>query len=77
MRVDSNTKGHCSWFYFKVWGLKKGERYTFNICNFTKGRSLYERGMKPYVLRDGKWAQGGENVSFKRRSIRHNVTTDK
>jgi len=64
MRVDSNTKGHTSWYNFEVKGLKKGEKIQLNICNLAKSRSLYERGMRPYIWRSSKqeWLQGGENV---------------
>jgi hypothetical protein len=50
MRVDSNTRGHLQWYNFKVKNMKKGNIYTFNICNFSKGKSLYTRGMKPFIF---------------------------
>jgi hypothetical protein len=47
MRVDSNTKGHHQWFYFKVISRAIfSKEVKFNIVNFTKKRSLYENGMK-------------------------------
>jgi hypothetical protein len=59
MRVDTNTRGHFSWYYFKIGDLAKGQKIKVNICNFTKvncimsyliqQRCLYERGMKPYM----------------------------
>lgn len=55
MRVDSNTKGHLSWYNFKVWGLQRSVR--LNICNFTKSKCLYSKGMRPYVRRNvEEWA---------------------
>ena len=46
MRVDSNTRGHHQWFYFKV----KNQNFTgpvkFNFVNFTKRQSLYLHGMR-------------------------------
>jgi hypothetical protein len=36
MRVDANTRGHFSWYYFKIINLPKGEKIKINICNFTK-----------------------------------------
>ncbi len=36
MQVDTNTRGHQQWFYFRVRGGKKGQEYTFNIMNFIK-----------------------------------------
>lgn len=35
MRVDTNSKGHSNWFYFKVTETEK-TKIKFNICNFTK-----------------------------------------
>lgn len=71
MRVDSNTRGHLQWYYFKVSNLQKGDVYQFNICNFQKAKTLYSRGMKPYLLsyRDlldkrGGWSQGGEDIQY-------------
>ena len=49
MRVDSNTKGHLQWFNFKVSNFKADTVYKFNICNFQKGKILYNRGMRPYM----------------------------
>lgn len=53
MRVDSNTKGHCHWFNFKLKAIKEMQ-ITLSICNLTRN-SLYERGMRVYVLRNGQW----------------------
>ena len=49
MRVDSNTLGHLQWYYFKMMNLTKDTVYQINICNFQKAKTLYTRGMKPYV----------------------------
>lgn len=51
IRVDSNTKGHTLWYNFEIRGLQKGEQITLNICNFRKQKSLYERGMMPFIWR--------------------------
>ncbi len=51
MRVDSNTKGHTSWFYFKVSNVTTNQKVKFNIVNFTKRGILYKDGMKPYVYK--------------------------
>jgi len=66
IRVDANTRGHLHWYYFKMFNLKKGEAYQINLCNFQKAKSLYTRGMRPYVfshrkneeLKEG-WLQQG------------------
>lgn len=49
MRVDTNTNGHRQWFYFSVRNLNIGI-VRFNIYRFKKKYSLFQRGMKPYVL---------------------------
>ena len=42
----------CSvWFYFSVRNVRKKQVVTFNITNFSKGKSLYRDGMTPLV----KW----------------------
>jgi hypothetical protein len=55
MLVDTNTRGHTHWFNFKVTNITKGKNYTINICNFQKNRSLYARGMKPYIYSKKKF----------------------
>lgn len=67
MRIDSNTVGHLQWFNFRVFNIKK-KKIKFNICNFKKNKTLYQRGMRPYVQsscnNNGDWVQGGLNVKF-------------
>lgn len=46
MQVDTNTRGHQQWFYFKVKGGVKGKTYTFNIMNFTKPGVSAGKGYK-------------------------------
>jgi hypothetical protein len=50
LRIDSNTRGHTQWFYFSVKNGKKGQTIKLNICNITKGGTLYDQGMKPYIF---------------------------
>lgn len=50
IQVDTNTKGHLQWYNFKITKAQKGAKYRFNICNFQKSKSLYTRGMKPFIL---------------------------
>ena len=71
LRIDSNTRGHTQWFYFSVQNGNKKGKVTFNICNLTKPKTLYENGMRPYVFSKKKyeknqsgWEQNGENVSL-------------
>ena len=49
MRVDSNTRGHHQWFYFKIDNKEKVGTVKFNIVNFTKRQSLYMHGMRVNV----------------------------
>ena len=49
IQVDTNTKGHRQWYYFSVKN-KKSIKVRFNIYRFNKSVSLYQRGMRPYVL---------------------------
>ncbi len=43
MRVDTNTKGHTNWFYFTVENFNYVGKVRFNICNFRREKSLYQR----------------------------------
>jgi hypothetical protein len=49
MRVDTNTYGHRQWYYFNIKNKRTGI-IKLNISQFMKPFSLYQRGMKPYVL---------------------------
>ena len=49
-KVDTNTKGHQQWFYFRVKNTQKDTKYQFSICNFTKPLSLFKQGMQIQIL---------------------------
>jgi sporulation-control protein spo0M len=49
MRVDSNTRGHHQWFFFKISNQQRVGTVKFNIVNFTKHKSLYMHGMRVNV----------------------------
>ncbi|CDW74793.1 zinc carboxypeptidase family protein [Stylonychia lemnae] len=36
MQVDTNTRGHQQWFYFRVRNTRANRKYCFKIMNFTK-----------------------------------------
>lgn len=36
MSVDTNTRGHQQWFYFRVRNMQKDQAYQLTILNFTK-----------------------------------------
>lgn len=74
MRVDSNTRGHNSWFFFKVRNTKAGESITFNICNFHKTNSLYTNGLRPFFfsrLTSKEWKQLSNPVEYARKNLRY------
>lgn len=41
MKVDSNTRGNTYWFHFKVQNFRVGQRYTFNLFNFTRSMEKF------------------------------------
>ena len=49
LRSDTNTKGHTNWYYFKVDNQDFLGTVQLNICNMGKTKTLYNKGMKPYV----------------------------
>ncbi len=73
MRVDSNTKGHTTWFYLKITNFTHKQQIKLNLINFQKDCLLYNEGMKPYVFRSSKgtWAQEGEGMEFKQKKFRY------
>ncbi len=50
MRVDTNTRGHTNWFYFKVENGTWLGTVKFNICNFRRQKSLYQRVNNLFIL---------------------------
>jgi len=55
LRPDTNTKGYCNWFFFKVKrqadanGRLPARVYQFNILNLYKKKILYRQDAKPLV----------------------------
>lgn len=43
MRVDTNTRGHTNWYFFEVCNEDFIGTINFNICNFRRDKSLYQR----------------------------------
>ncbi len=73
LRVDSNTRGHCFWYYFEVTN-RRPDRLSlrFNLCNLSRSGSLYSRGMRPYLLRCGEWSQSHTTtLSYCRQPLRY------
>jgi hypothetical protein len=76
LRADTNTRGHCQWFYFAVTNTYKGEKVMFNILNCTKPIKLFKRGMSPLVFSEMEyerakveWVQGTTNVTYNKSSV--------
>lgn len=78
LRPDTNTRGHMQWFYFKVKNENIGrKKVKFNICNNKRAATLYNRGMRPFIyskitekVKNIKWVQGGDNVSYRQMEIK-------
>ena len=74
MRVDSNTRGHTSWYFFKVKNTRKNNRVRFNLCNFHKTSTLYKKGMKPFVfsrIEGSGWAQASVGTTYEPKNLRY------
>lgn len=55
---DTETLGYTQWFYFSVNNHKTTSSVRFNIMNFMKYDSLYNKGMKPLVLSTKQSSKG-------------------
>jgi hypothetical protein len=58
------------WYYFKIKNLSL-KKIKLNIVNFKRHKTLYQRGMKPYIKINGKWQQGGKNIIFRDIPLRY------
>ena len=80
LSFDFNTKGHTQWYYFKIISkLPAGTIIKFQILNLMKSDSLYNYGMKPWVMSEKhkeswgeEWHRDGEDVSYKVNDIIRN-----
>lgn len=79
VRVDSNTRGHCNYFCFKVRNQNPGT-YRFHIANLSLKRTLYERGMRPYARSINQhkagWQQVGTNLKYSSREYKGRWSDD-
>ena len=48
MRIDTNTKGHNSWFNFNILTGETDQLLKINIVNFTKSNTMFLRGHRPF-----------------------------
>lgn len=78
VRLDYNTKSYGQWFYFKVkrkdthftFSRTGSKSYKFMIINMTKNSSLFGKGLKISVCRNGIWGKEGSNIKYYRNSLR-------
>lgn len=82
MQRDINTYGFTQWFFFKVSNGIPNLRYRFNIVNFYKKGSLYEKGMKvlAYSVKENAlnrrgWYRDGENINYFQNSMQETTDT--
>lgn len=74
IRIDSNTRGHCNYYCFKVRNKNIGS-HRFTLANLSSKRTLYERGMRPFAKshRNLKrhWEQVGTNIRYSTRELKN------
>jgi hypothetical protein len=78
VRLDYNTKSYGQWFYFKLkrrenhftFSKQGNHAYKFMIINMTKNSSLFGKGLKISVCRNGIWGKEGTNIKYYRNSLR-------
>ena len=72
LEFDTETLGYTQWFYFSVSNKKNRPSVRFNIQNFVKYDSLYNKGMKPVVystqLATG-WTRDCSSVAYYKNSF--------
>uniref|UniRef100_A0AC35U7C4 ZP domain-containing protein n=1 Tax=Rhabditophanes sp. KR3021 TaxID=114890 RepID=A0AC35U7C4_9BILA len=44
IRPDTCNANYRVWFYFKVWNAAENQSVLLNICNFSKKRTMFEKG---------------------------------
>jgi hypothetical protein len=79
IRLDYNTKSYGQWFYFKVnrkvppfsfSRQSSTNMFKFMIVNMTKSTSMFGRGLKISVCRNGVWKKEGTNIRYYKNSLR-------
>ena len=56
---DYNSQRHRQWFYFRVKNMQQNTPYRFNIVNYDKPDSVYNRGCKPCIYSEKRFKQTG------------------
>ena len=57
---DTSNRNSTQWYFFSVFGMKRGIRYCFNVINLDKTTSQYNAGMLPCVYSEIKAEEKGE-----------------
>ena len=84
MQNDVNTRGHTQWFYFRVTKAVAGQRVKFNLLNFSKRDSMFNRGMKVAVHSKQRyenegvgWHRAGERISYFENTVKRDTCAEK
>jgi len=68
MHPDVHTTGHTQWFYFSVSNTQIGREVVFNLRNFAKPDSMFNKGMRPLYLSSLSskkiWQRGGTDIAY-------------
>lgn len=54
LSVDTNTKGHQSWFYFHVTNRQHKHSIVISICNMKRKLPMVRNGQGVYCKREGE-----------------------
>jgi hypothetical protein len=76
LRPDTNTKGYCNWFFFKMRrppnenGKFTRRRYLFNVLNMYKKKTLYTHEARPLacfteILQQGMMIMTNETAKWR------------
>jgi hypothetical protein len=69
---DTESLGYTQWFYFSVKNKQIKPTVRFNIMNFVKYDSLYNKGMKPAVFsvkQNSGWTRDCSSVAYYKNSL--------
>lgn len=71
MSTDTNSTAITQWFYFRFSNNLPKKAYTFNIINFDKPASLFNKGQRPLIYQEGPkskgWLRCGEDICYYKR----------
>lgn len=75
-RLDYNTRSYGQWFYFRVTNLtNKKSMFKFFIINMTKNGTMFGKGLKISVCRNGIWSKEGKDIEYVQNKFirKHNI----